>query len=131
MRNDEWRSLSRVKAGSGVGAEEGFGDRCGGVGAHVVDFDFFGEGGSGLLEEAFDGAWVAGGDAELSTSGEGGEAWVAMGGHLAEVGDAFKAGAGVAEALEDFILHAAGDDLGVGAAAVKDGGGRIWHERRG
>jgi hypothetical protein len=100
-------------------------DLFGGVCAHVVDFDFFGERGSGLLEESFDGAGIAGGDAELATGGEGGEAWVAMGGHLAEVGDAFKAGSGVAEALEDFILHAGGDDLGVGAAAVEDGGGAV------
>jgi hypothetical protein len=100
-------------------------DLFGGVCPHVVDFDFFGDWGSGLLEEAFDGAWVAGGDTEFATGGEGGEAWVAMGGHLAEVGDAFKTGPGVAEALEDFILHAGGDDLGVGAAAVKDGGGSV------
>jgi hypothetical protein len=50
-----------------------------------VDFGVFGEGGTGLLEEPFDGAWVAGGDAELATGGEGGEAWVTMRGHLAEV----------------------------------------------
>jgi hypothetical protein len=60
-------------------------DLFGGVCPHVVDFGVFGEGGTGLLEEPFDGAWVAGGDAELATGGEGGEAWVTMRGHLAEV----------------------------------------------
>ena len=44
-------------------------------------------------------------------------------GHLAEIGDGFKAGIGVAELLQDFVFDAGGNDLGVGAAAVEDGGG--------
>jgi len=49
-----------------------------------------------------------------------GEAGVAMGGELAEVGNGFEAFAASGELLEDSVFDAIGDDLGVGAAAVED-----------
>ena len=49
-----------------------------------------------------------------------GEAGVAVGGELAEVGDGFEAFAAGGELLEDGVFDAIGDDLGVGAAAVED-----------
>ena len=50
------------------------------------------------------------------------EAGIAVGGHLTEIGDGFKAGVRVAELLQDFVFDAGGNDLGVGAAAVEDSG---------
>ena len=106
-----------------------------GLGAHVENLGVLGEGETGLLEEAFHRARVAGGDAEFSTGGDGLEARIAMGGHLTEVGDGFKAGLGGAELLQDVVFDAGGHDLGVGAAAIKDGGGgtqkgRVGVEKR-
>ena len=76
-----------------------------------------------MLEETADGAGVAGGDAEVLTACDGLEAWIAMRGHFAEVSDGFKAGGGFAELAEDFVFHARGHDLGVGATAVENRGG--------
>ena len=76
-----------------------------------------------MLKEASDGAGVAGGDAEVLTDCDGLEAWIAMRGHFAEVGDSFKAGSGFAELAEDFVFHTRGQDLGIGATAVKNRGG--------
>jgi hypothetical protein len=41
-----------------------------------------------------------------------------MRGHLAEIGHGLEAGTAVAQALQDFVFHALGDDLGIGAAAI-------------
>ena len=76
-----------------------------------------------MLEEAVDGAGIAGGDAKIRATGNGLEAWIAMGGHFAEIGNGLEAGSGFAELAEDFVFHARGDDLGVGAAAVENRGG--------
>ena len=108
--------------GCWLGVEEGVGDFLRGLGAHVEDFGVGGQGETGLLEEAFDGAGVAGGDAEAATGRDGLEAGIAVRGHFAEVGDGFEAGVGVAELLQDFVFNAGRNDLGVGAAAVEDGG---------
>ena len=70
-----------------------------------------------------DGAGIAGGNAEVGATGDGLEAWIAMGGHFAQVGDGLEAGAGFAELAEDFVFHARGHDLGVGATAVENRGG--------
>jgi hypothetical protein len=42
-----------------------------------------------------------------------------MRGHLTEIGDGLEARAGLAELLQDGVLHALRHDLGVGAAAVE------------
>ena len=108
--------------GCWLGVEEGVGDFLRGLGAHVEDLGVGGQGETGLLEEALHSAGVAGGDAEAATGRDGLEAGIAVRGHLAEVGDGFKAGVGVAELLQDFVFNAGRNDLGVGAAAVEDGG---------
>jgi len=109
-------------SGCWLGAEECIGDFLRGLGTHVEDLGVGGQGESSLLEEAFHGAGIAGGDAEFATGGDGLEAGITVRGHLAKIGDGFKAGIGVAELLQDFVFHAGGNDLGVGAAAVEDGG---------
>jgi hypothetical protein len=120
MTNDEFR----MTKGSGFGAQECFGDLGGGLGAHVEDLGVFGQGGTSLLKEAADGAGIAGGDAEIGAAGDGLEAWIAMRGHFAEVGDCLKAGSGFAELAENFVFHARGYNLGIGATAIENGRGR-------
>ena len=77
----------------------------------------------GLVEQAAHGAWVTGGDAQSARGGEFLQARVAVRGHLAEVGDHFKAGAGLGQPLQDLVFDAGRHDLGVGAAAVEKRGG--------
>jgi hypothetical protein len=106
MTNDLSRNGQRVKEWSRIGAKESVGDLGGGLGAHVEDLGVFGERRTGLLEETTDGAGIAGGDAEAGAACDGLEPWIAMCGHLAEIGDGLKTGAGFAELAEDFVFHA-------------------------
>ena len=90
--------------------------------AHVQDLRISGQGSACLLEQALHGAGIAGSDAELTAGGDGLQAWIAVSRHFAEIGDGLEAAIRVAELLQDVVLDAGGDDLGVGAAAVEDGG---------
>ena len=99
--------------------------------AHVEHFDsafVFGKGGVGCVEQPLHCALMTGGDAHgLICAGVGEQslqARIATGGHFAEIGYALEGDSGVAEFFQDFILHIAGDNLGVGATAVENAGGR-------
>ena len=119
---------------AGIGKQRA-GDFLRSLGAHVEDLGVSGQGETSLLEQSFHGTRITGSDAEFSTRGDGLEAGIAVCGHLAEIGNRFKAGFRGAELLQDVVFDTGGYDLGVGAAAVENGGwgtqnGRVGVETR-
>lgn len=106
-------------------------DLLGGLRAHVENLRaFVRQGGTALGEESLHHTREAGSNADRRSGGEGFQSLVAMRCHLAEIGHGFKAGAAVAEALQDFIFDALRNDLGIGAAAVEEFGGCAQGERK-
>ena len=107
------------------GAEHGGGDLFGGLGAHIEDLGAgFWQGGIALTEKAADHARVTGSDTQGGIGSEGLQTGIAMGGHFAEIGDGFEAGAGFTEFFQHAVLYGLWHYLSVGAAAVEKMGGR-------
>jgi len=106
------------------GLVEGLNDLFGGLRAHIEE----GDAGLwkfrvGLLEKAAHNTGIAGDDAQsagLGALAQFGQARVAVGGELAEIGDRLEAFAGGGELLEHVVFDAVGHDLSIGAAAVEN-----------
>jgi len=103
---------------------EGLNDLRGGLRAHVEKGDAgLREFRIGLLEKPAHDAGIAGNDVQsagLGTLAQFGQARVAVGGELAEIGDRLEAFAGGGELLEHVVFDAVGHDLSIGAAAVEN-----------
>ena len=105
-----------------------FDDFIGALLAHVEDLDavVVRKGSFGLVKEPLYGTRIAGGNLYVLALGdELLDAVVAACRHLAEVGDAFEGFSGFTESLKDFVFGAFGNDLGKGASAIEDLGGRL------
>jgi hypothetical protein len=78
-----------------------------------------------LPEQAFDGTWMTGGNAQpaaRSTLTQGRQSRVPMRRHFTEIGDTFKTRSTLAKLAEYVILHTLVDHLGIGTAAVQKRG---------
>ena len=80
----------------------------------------------GRCKEPFDCTWETGGDFEVSAGAKPLQGWVFACGHLAQISNGFKCHARPAKLAQYGFLHLFGDNLGVGAVAVKNVR-RRWH----
>ena len=83
-----------------------------------------------MSEESLHHARETGGNADRGSGGKGFQPFIAMRGHLAEIGYGLETGTAVAQALQDLVFDDLGDYLGIGAAAVEEFGGSAQDERK-